>query len=234
MGSKNRIAKHILPIMLKYANERNFKIWVEPFVGGANMIDKVPNDFQRIGFDLNPHTIQALIDIRDCPNELPEEVSEEKYKNVKGNDEPCKIDSWVRFVCSFGGKFDNGYAKNNDGRNYAKVGKSNALKQSLLLQNVIFNHGDYSALYGSNAVVYCDPPYANTTGYKTGAFDHGTFWKWCKETAKNNLVFVSEYTAPNDPNIIEIWRGEIKTNFSSSRAESTHKAVEKLFLVKAD
>jgi DNA adenine methylase len=38
MGSKNRIAKYILPIMLK---ERGQRIWVEPFVGGANMIDKV-------------------------------------------------------------------------------------------------------------------------------------------------------------------------------------------------
>ena len=38
MGSKNRVAKEILPIMLK---ERGQRTWVEPFVGGANMIDKV-------------------------------------------------------------------------------------------------------------------------------------------------------------------------------------------------
>ena len=38
MGSKNRIAKQILPIMLK---QRGNRTWVEPFVGGGNMIDKV-------------------------------------------------------------------------------------------------------------------------------------------------------------------------------------------------
>jgi len=49
MGSKNRIAKYILPLMLKYRKPN--QTWVEPFVGGANMIDKV--DGKRIGADLN-------------------------------------------------------------------------------------------------------------------------------------------------------------------------------------
>ena len=45
MGSKNRIAKFVLPIMIKEANEKGITTWVEPFVGGANMIDKVPDSF---------------------------------------------------------------------------------------------------------------------------------------------------------------------------------------------
>ena len=55
-GSKNRIAKHILPIMLEHRGDRP---WVEPFVGGANMIDKVTG--ARIGYDLNQDAIDALI-----------------------------------------------------------------------------------------------------------------------------------------------------------------------------
>ena len=35
MGSKNRIAKHILPIMIKEANEKGITTYVEPFVGGV-------------------------------------------------------------------------------------------------------------------------------------------------------------------------------------------------------
>lgn len=53
MGSKNRIAKHILPIMLEYKTDD--MVWVEPFVGGANMIDKVKG--QRIGADFNEYLI---------------------------------------------------------------------------------------------------------------------------------------------------------------------------------
>ena len=33
MGSKNRIAKFILPIMLNEANGKGITTWVEPFVG---------------------------------------------------------------------------------------------------------------------------------------------------------------------------------------------------------
>jgi hypothetical protein len=41
MGSKNRIAKHILPIMI--AERKPNQLWVEPFVGGANMIVRTPD-----------------------------------------------------------------------------------------------------------------------------------------------------------------------------------------------
>ena len=83
MGSKNRIAKHLLPIMLAECEKHNIKKWVEPFVGGANMIDKVPDRFERAGYDLNPHTIAALIGIRDHVDELPCDVSEEIYRSIK-------------------------------------------------------------------------------------------------------------------------------------------------------
>ena len=75
----------------------------------------------------------------------------------------------------------------------------------------------------------CDPPYQGTTGYKTGAFDHDKFFEWCREQAKKNVVFVSEYNAPDDFECV--WQGEIKTNFASNRKAATHKAVEKLFKV---
>ena len=54
MGSKHRIAKEIMPIMLK---ERGQRTWVEPFVGGGNMIDKVQG--KRIGADINHYVIEA-------------------------------------------------------------------------------------------------------------------------------------------------------------------------------
>ena len=55
MGGKNRIAKFVLPIMIKEANEKGITTWVEPFVGGANMIDKVPNNFQSLNIHRNFH-----------------------------------------------------------------------------------------------------------------------------------------------------------------------------------
>ena len=49
MGSKARHAKEILPIILSTRKEDQW--YVEPFVGGANVIDKV--DGKRIGADIN-------------------------------------------------------------------------------------------------------------------------------------------------------------------------------------
>ena len=228
MGSKNRIAKHLLPIMLKEAEKHGITTWVEPFVGGANMIDKVPNTFKRIGYDLNYHTIHALIDIRDNVDKLPESVSEQEYKSYKGLP-PQSITSYVRFECSFGNKFESGYARAQDGKNYAGIGSRSAKKQSPKLQDVQLICDSYENLDFENCLIYCDPPYQGTTGYKTGSFDHNKFFDWCREQAKKNVVFVSEYNAPEDFECV--WQGEIKTNFASNRKKATHNAVEKLFKV---
>ena len=231
MGSKNRIAKFVLPIMLQAANEKGITTWVEPFVGGANMIDKVPNNFQRIGIDYNAHTIEALIAIRDLVDKLPNEVTVEYYNSLKGSS-PEPITSLIRFGTSFGGKFENGYARSftDKGvpRNHWDEAKRNAQKQSPKLQGVKFINGSYDEYSDfENCLIYCDPPYEGTTSYKTGAFDHPKFWDWCRKMSEKNLVFVSEYKAPDD--FICVWEGEVKTNFASQRDEATHKAVEKLF-----
>ncbi len=230
MGSKNRIAKHILPIMLKEMEDKGYTTWMEPFVGGGNMIDKVPDKYKRIGADLNEHTIAAMLGIRDFVNDLPEQVSEEYYQSVKGTS-VHPISSWIRYTCSFSGKFDNGYARDKTNRNYAREQKNSALKQSLKIQSVEFLCCSYEDLSNAtNSLIYCDPPYQGTTGYKTGAFDHEKFFAWCREMkSKGNSVFVSEYDAPVDFELV--WQGEVKTNFSSTRSKATHNAVEKLFKV---
>lgn len=233
MGSKRRIAKHIIPIMVKAADEAGITKWVEPFVGGANLIDKVPDRFERVGYDLSEHVIYALKDIRDIPNSLPENVSEEEYRSYKGR--PAEsITSWVRHVCAFGGRFWNAYARQGSNPKYKKSvaleGFNNAQKQSPLIQGVEFIHAYYRDLSFSDSLIYCDPPYKGTSGYKTGEFNHDEFYEWCREQAKNNIVFVSEYNAPEDFELV--WQGEIKTNFASNRKTATHNAVEKLFKVR--
>ena len=102
MGSKNRIAKEILPIMLK---ERGQRTWVEPFVGGANMIDKVQG--KRIGADINPYLIDALIAIRDCVTDLPKnnkEFNEDDYKQLRKSDN-YKYKGYAGFAFSYSGKW---------------------------------------------------------------------------------------------------------------------------------
>lgn len=232
MGSKRRIAKHILPIMLAAASERGITRWVEPFVGGGNSIDKVPQDFERIGYDLNEHAIMAMLDIRDRAESLPDTVTEAEYKAMRGTP-PATVTSWARFVCAFGADFECGYARYNLPRykkTPAQEALASAIKQQPKLQGVKFVHGGYDLVNETNALIYCDPPYQNTSGYKTGAFDSVAFFEWCRQQAKRgNIVFVSEYEAPADFEIV--WQGEVKTNFTHRREAATHHAVERLYRV---
>lgn len=166
MGSKRRISKDIFQIIDFFAREYRLKTWFEPFVGGANMIEAVPESYTRVGSDSNPHVIAALLDIRDNPDILPEEISEFDYAQFKGLPAGSVV-SWARFVCSFGGKFGAGFAR-APGRNFAAEGKRSATKQSRKLQGVEFFLSDFSELRPRGCVIYCDPPYSGVTGYSTG------------------------------------------------------------------
>lgn len=227
LGSKNRVAKHVIPIMIEVADKSGITTWIEPFVGGGNMIDKVPDRFKRVGYDFNEHCIMAMLDIRDRPDELPDNVSEGYYKDLKG-DLPASISSWIRFECSFASKFEGGYARASDGKNYAAIGSRSGKKQSPNIQAVDFIHSNYKDLELTDSLIYCDPPYQSTTGYTTGNFNHEEFFDWCRDMKnKGNIVFLSEYKAPDD--FTCVWQGEQKTNFSSTRKEAAHKASERLF-----
>ncbi len=228
MGSKARHAKELLSIVLK--NRKPGQWYVEPFVGGANMIDKV--DGNRLGADVNPHLICLLEAIRDGWTP-PENVSEDVYNELSERRLVDPITAAVGFGCSFGGKFFGGYArgKNRLGgwRNYAAETKRNLLKQAPRLCGVIFKNCSYQDLeIPQNSIIYCDPPYAGTTKYATGDFNHEEFWQWCRDKVEEgHEIFVSEYTAPDD--WICVWEKKTSANFHSNRSNASERT-EKLFV----
>lgn len=219
-GSKRRIAKEILPIIL---HGRKDEPYVEPFVGGANVIDKVTG--VRIGYDNNFYLISLLKAIRDGW-EPPEYISEEEYEFAKDSNIP-HYKGFIGFCCSFGGKFFGGYARSGT-RNFASEGRRNLLKQAKNLQGVEFKCLSFEDIsVPKNSIIYCDPPYKNTTNYKTGNFDYVKFYKWCENKAsENHRIFISEYSMPD--NFQCIWEKEIST--SLSRVNRDIKRVERLFV----
>ena len=224
IGSKRSVAKHILPTMLMSRGEN--RVWVEPFVGGANMIDKVLGN--RIGNDNHPYLIALLKKLQGgwIP---PTEVTREMYYSVKktpDNYDPALV-GFIGFLCSFGGKWWGGYAKNKKGDNYAARGSRVLVKQSENLKGIEFVHGSYLDMnIPPNSLIYCDPPYAGTTKYSTSTeFDHKLFWDWCRQKSKEgHIIFVSEYNAPDDFEcLVEL---EHKTKLDKN---SQYKRVERLF-----
>lgn len=230
MGSKNRIAKYILPIMLEYRKPE--MTWVEPFVGGANMIDKVNG--KRIGADINPYLIEALIMIRDNPESIPDLITEDDYNKYKKELKIDGLTGFTGFAMSFGAKWFGGYRRNEKGTkgciknmiDQTRKSKNSALKQSNKIKGVEFINKSYLNLeIPYNSLIYCDPPYRMTTKYKDD-FDHDIFWQWCKEkTCEGHIVFISEYSAPDDFKCI--WQKEMITTFSENSLKSN---IEKLFI----
>jgi len=222
MGSKNKIAKHLLPVMKEHRTPE--MTWVEPFVGGANMIDKVGG--KRIGNDSHKHLI-ALHKALQMGWIPPTEISKETYYKVKNNQENYsdELIGFVGFLCSFGGKWWGGYAANSKGDNYAARGSRVLTKQANDLRGIEFTCGSYLNMeIPPNSLIYCDPPYEGTTAYK-GGFDHNAFWQWCREKAnEGHKVFISEYKAPADFTCLKTV--EHKTILDKN---SQYKRVEKLF-----
>ena len=196
VGSKDRIAKHLLPVML--AERKPDQWWVEPFVGGANMIDKV--DGKRLGNDSHKYVI-ALLKALQCGWVPPTRISKERYHEIKKYPDgyPDELVGFVGFVCSFGGKWWGGYACCNQGRNYAAEAVRNLAKQAPNLAGVEFACGNYLDLeIPPTSLIYCDPPYTGVNYYRDD-FDHEAFWQWCRARAtEGHTVFVSEYCAPAD------------------------------------
>lgn len=90
MGSKARIAKDIVPILQKCIDTVHAHFYIEPFVGGANIIDKINCDF-KFGCDNNPYLIALLQHIQDG-GELPVDISRETFNDVKKNKD--KYEPW--------------------------------------------------------------------------------------------------------------------------------------------
>jgi DNA adenine methylase len=225
MGSKARHAKELLPIIL--ADRKPGQWYVEPFVGGANMIDKV--DGNRIGSDTHPNLI-ALWQAVSNGWLPPTNVSESEYAAAKKMG-AFAYTGFVGFGCSYSGKWFGGYARGNDAngnpRNYAAESARNIEKQSCNLRGVVFFNKSYTELeIPQESIIYCDPPYAGTTKYATEDFDHEAFWRWCEQkSAQGHTVFVSEYAAPNGWECV--W--EKRVNNTLTKDTGSKQGVERLF-----
>ena len=228
MGSKNRIAKEILPIMLKERGQRN---WVEPFVGGANVIDKVNGN--RIGND-NQEYVISLYKALQSGWKPPIEVGSDLFFEVENNKEkyPKELVGYLGTQLTFGCEWWGSFRRDNTGkRKYDLEAYNNVMKQQPNLIGIDFVFGDYRDLViQNNSLIYCDPPYRGVRKYVgNDKFDSDTFWEVCRNWSKQgHIVFVSEYTAPDDFECV--WSKEISASANNSiKNGQSLKAVEKLF-----
>lgn len=241
VGSKNRLSKELAPIIQSYIDE-NTKGYLEPFVGGANMIDKIKCK-KKIGCDIHKELIALLKYSQE--NELPETITEEEYKKVKNNRDD--YDDWyvglVGFCGSFGAKYFGGFARryNKDGSIFDVPRQAiNSLKRQSKqdrFRDVEFLNCSFLDLPKDKIkgyVIYCDIPYRGTTKYKTEEFPYEEFYKWANEMAKDNTVLISEYNMP-EKLFNCIYSKDLKTSLGSGvNGDNNKNRVEKLFICNSE
>ena len=238
-GSKNRLAKYIVPIIQKYINENNIKTYIEPMCGSCSIIEKVDCE-NKIAADINDELIALLQYVKSDPLLLiaPENCSFEHYADVRENRKlktgkySKEYTALIGYCASYGGRYyDGGYGRDSKGgRSIYKERINNLRNDHDSLQNIELVCCDYMTFSNyKNCLFYIDPPYKNTKQYSKQSINYDTFYDFVRRLSENNIVLVSEYTMPDDFECI--WQKERKVLQKSDRTIGD-KAVEKLFKLK--
>lgn len=229
MGGKERIATKVVAAM--QPDIAAAPCYVEPFVGGASVACRVQHEKKWLS-DANEALVRMWA--AACRGWAPpERMTREEYAALRAAQDPNDpMTAFAGFGCSFGGKWFGGYAASPT-RNYCANARNSVAKKVRGLSGAVWRFGGYDAVpIPRRAVIYCDPPYANTTGYTAaGKFDSAAFWVWCRTQARRGrVVYVSEYTAPDFAECV----AEFPTYSTlAAAAGEGAKVTEKLFKVHA-
>ena len=158
-------------------------------------------------------------------------MNKELYQRVKDNKDcyPKQVVAVAGLLATYNAKWFGGYAgtvvtKTGVVRNYYDEAVRNVIGQIPLIKDVIFKHDTYLQINPVNSVVYCDPPYFGTTGYKD-KIDYDDYWNWIRKISTHNIVLCSEYNAPEDFECV--WSMETTTTLNHL---GRNNAIEKLFI----
>lgn len=244
LGGKTRSAKAIVAAILADSSPNGQATFVEPFMGGGSVMVEAARSgvfHTQLASDIDPLVAYywRAISRGWVP---PTAVSEEEYQDLRRQGYPSAQAAHAAYNCSFGGKCWGGYARafKADGttpRNFADETSRRDVAVAPIISRVKFSIQHYTTALEAvtpSSVLYCDPPYQGTTGYKTGVFDHEKFWSLMTECANAGAhVYVSEYAVPEHVPATVIWS---KNQSKSVRGgvETRPRAVDKLFRIHPD
>ena len=215
--------------------------FVDAFTGGGSFAYfAASHNYPVLANDIDSSVIALHKACKDCPLEIEGwakiPYTKSGFKAILA-DETAK-GALIRSLWSF----------SNDGRTYltSTENEQNKIEQFLrgeaepnsrykhvediiLLQvqrklDLTFVCGSYEELrIPENFVVYCDPPYSNSSGYRAGGFDHDKFYKWCLE--QPGYVYISEYSMPDEFTLVDEYFKWVE----SGRGARTKAGVERLY-----
>jgi DNA adenine methylase len=237
MGGKARLAKHIVPLLS--ARRKANQVYVEPFLGGANVFSRV--DGPKIGADANQFMIamwQAAVSGWVPPRAVTLEEYRQARTDARETDPTNRVlpDALIGFIgagVSFGGRWFEGYARpgKRGGPHPADESSRVITRQVVGMRDSCWLVAeDYAKLpLPPESLIYCDPPYAGTKSYGQ-VFDSAEFWRWAEGLSRvGHTVLVSEYAAPEGWSCI--WEQERDVAISARNAGGVRRAVERIFVI---
>lgn len=227
MGGKSRIKRDISEYI--NANSDHNAPFVSLFCGSC-AIEALINADKKILNDAHPYLIAMWKDLQDG-RKFPDVITSAEYYEIKEKQkDDMGLAGFIGFACSYGGRWWNGFARENRGDNTCNTHIKALLRDLDGVKYATFLCKDYREVEIPNgATVYSDPPYKATTKYSTGAFDTEEFWKYMREISKRANVFISEEVAPND--FTCVWEKPLRRQIDN-QSGNTFIRTEKLFQYK--
>lgn len=210
-GGKYRHGKKIAEIIFKiYENTDTINGYIEPFCGMCgvyrHVVDLMPKSLKYIASDQHDSLILMWKALQNGWKPPKKDCSVRQFDKLKYS-EPSALKAYYGFGSSFSGIYFCGHrSKYND---IYKDKSSELIDISNDMKNVKFYKRDYTYYTANkykNYIIYCDPPYSNTRNnlyYNDNTlsllkFDSNKFWDWCRTMSKNNIILITEYSAPKD------------------------------------
>jgi site-specific DNA-adenine methylase len=236
-GGKKRIGKRIYKVISSIERELNkteYNLdYFEPFCGMCGVLRHFAKTDDRNVFacDANEDLVLLLRAIQKGWNP-PTTCSESQWEKFKNSKEHSAKRGFIGIAASWGGIFFQGYRLGyTNERNYLKEASNGLEKLTPDIKNVRFMESrSYEKFKPKGFLIYCDPPYkGNQLGKERGLFrnfDHEKFWDKMRQWSKDNIVIISESTAPRD--FKKVWSTQSHVN-NSDRYE-TKKYLDNLYV----
>jgi len=225
LGGKIRLGSEISNMIKKMEIELigcNNAIYFEPFLGMAGVFRHMSKDSFRTCIGCDAH--EDLMLMWKAINQgwkPPQSITKNLHQSLKSSP-PSALRAFVGFGSSYMGRFFSGYS-DTCMKSYKQVVSISDIFTS---DHVHFlDASDYKNHDPQAMTIYCDPPYQESTrsnnlvsGFED--FENNEFWEVMRKWSENNLVFVSETSAPDD------WICEEEED-GGGRCSSRHQGAQK-------
>lgn len=202
LGGKAKIAKQLARVVREHTDAVN--LW-EPFCGGLNATKALADvGFRVTATDTNPVLIALLSAWRDGWRPPPRDsITRDGHAAARQLSDNDPLKGFYGFALSFGGDYFCGFTGAEGTRPsddyYGAACRALTRDSAAPAAIGLASFFDRKPAPAEGWAIYCDPPYAGTTGYATGDFDHERFWERVRGWGEAGVpVFVSEYSAPSD------------------------------------